>query len=418
VLGGQKVWTSGAQFADVGYVIARTDPDAPRQRAFTAFLVPMDAPGVEVRPLRQMTGGTSFNEVFFDEVRIPDSARLGEEGGGWAAMMTTLAFERANAADGLGFGGTELVDRLLLTARHLGRDTDPVIRQRIAELYSRNRMRNWVADRAEAKIDAAITRLTDADPKVRLAAESELREFRELAYPMLKRAAAGTSSIDRSLQATLLVKWLEEKVGPEKLKIRDQDVIQAAEFTIAGKIEAPSVTGCTPYFGDVTVQVAEVRSIRFLAGPGAETELTIDAARYAAMAQDVWLDTEVDLAEGAAIEISAAGQVDLWPQGGNYKVGPDAQPRQGNSPDGNPAGILLGRIGERGKAFHIGSKFRGSLSESGRLYLRIACSPWNNASTGGYAVKIDPNADLDETPAVVAPAPKKKNKALPKGQFK
>jgi len=273
-------------------------------------------------------------------------------------------------------------------------------------------------DRAEAKIDAAITRLTDADPKVRLAAESELREFRELAYPMLKRAAAGTSSIDRSLQATLLVKWLEEKVGPEKLKIRDQDVIQAAEFTVAGKIEAPSVKGCTPYFGDVTVQVAEVRSIRFLAGPGAETELTIDAARYAAMAQDVWLDTEVDLAEGAAIEISAAGQVDLWPQGGNYKVGPDAQPRQGNSPDGNPAGILLGRIGERGKAFHIGSKFRGSLSESGRLYLRIACSPWNNASTGGYAVKIDPNADLDETPAVVAPAPKKKNKALPKGQFK
>jgi len=154
VLGGQKVWTSGAQFADLGYVIARTDPDAPRQRAFTAFLVPMDAPGVEVRPLRQMTGGTSFNEVFFDEVRIPDSARLGEVGGGWAAMMTTLAFERANAADGLGFGGTELVDRLILTARHLGRDTDPVIRQRIAELYSRNRMRNWVADRAEANIRA------------------------------------------------------------------------------------------------------------------------------------------------------------------------------------------------------------------------------------------------------------------------
>jgi alkylation response protein AidB-like acyl-CoA dehydrogenase len=154
VLNGQKVWTSGAQFADVGYLIARTDPDAARQRAFTAFLVPMDAPGVEVRPLRQMTGGTSFNEVFFDDVRIPDSARLGEVGGGWTAMMTTLAFERAGAAEGLGFSGTELVDRLILTARQLGRDRDPVIRQRIAELYSRNRMRNWVADRAEARIRA------------------------------------------------------------------------------------------------------------------------------------------------------------------------------------------------------------------------------------------------------------------------
>ena len=70
VLNGQKVWTSGAQYADVGYVIARTDPDAPRQRAMTAFLVPMDAPGVEVRPLRQMTGGSSFNEVFFTDVRV------------------------------------------------------------------------------------------------------------------------------------------------------------------------------------------------------------------------------------------------------------------------------------------------------------------------------------------------------------
>jgi alkylation response protein AidB-like acyl-CoA dehydrogenase len=154
VLNGQKVWTSGAQFADVGYLIARTDPDAPRQQAFTAFLVPMSAPGVQVRPLRQLTGGTSFNEVFFDQVRVADSTRLGPVGGGWAAMMTTLGFERSNVADGLGFGGSELVDRLVLTARHLGRDTDPVVRQRIAELYARNRMRNWLGDDILAKIQA------------------------------------------------------------------------------------------------------------------------------------------------------------------------------------------------------------------------------------------------------------------------
>lgn len=154
VLQGQKVWTSGAQFADLGYAIARTDPDAPRRRAFTAFLVPMDAPGVQVRPLHQMTGGTSFNEVFFDRVRLPDSARIGEVGGGWNAMMTTIAVERADAAHGLGFGGTELVDRLILTAQHLGRDHDPVIRQRVAGLYSRNRMRNWTADRLMAQVPA------------------------------------------------------------------------------------------------------------------------------------------------------------------------------------------------------------------------------------------------------------------------
>jgi alkylation response protein AidB-like acyl-CoA dehydrogenase len=154
VLNGQKVWTSGAQFADLGYLIARTDADALRQRAFTAFLVPMDSPGVQVRPLRQMTGGTSFNEVFLDDVRLPDTARLGEVGGGWGAMMTTLAFERSNVADGLGFGGTELVDRLILTAQHLGRDNDPVVRHRIAELYARNRMRNWLTDDIGARLRA------------------------------------------------------------------------------------------------------------------------------------------------------------------------------------------------------------------------------------------------------------------------
>jgi alkylation response protein AidB-like acyl-CoA dehydrogenase len=156
VLNGQKVWTSGAQFADLGYLIARTDPSAPRQQALTAFLVPMTTPGVTVRPIRQMTGGSTFNEVFFDDARLDDSARVGGVGAGWRAMMTTLAFERAGAADGLGFGGTELVDRLVLTARHLGRDREPVVRQRIAELYSRNRMRNWLADRVEEKILAGV----------------------------------------------------------------------------------------------------------------------------------------------------------------------------------------------------------------------------------------------------------------------
>ena len=75
VLNGQKVWTSGAQFADFGYIQARSDPAAPKHAGLTAFLIPMHAPGVEVRPLRQMSGGSSFNEVFLTDVRVPDSAR-------------------------------------------------------------------------------------------------------------------------------------------------------------------------------------------------------------------------------------------------------------------------------------------------------------------------------------------------------
>jgi len=269
----------------------------------------------------------------------------------------------------------------------------------------------------QVKIDAAIKKLTDQDPKARQAAETELRGFRELAYPALKRAAASTD-IDRALHATLMVKWMEANIGAEKLKLRDLDLIHASEFKVAGRIEAPILKGKTSYFGEVTLQVAEVRTIRFIGGPGMEAELVIDAAKYAAISQDVWLDTEVEVAEGAALEIHAGGQVDLWPMGGNYKTGPDAQPRMGNSPDGNPAGLLLGRIGERGKTFHVGSKFTGTATESGRLYLRIACSPWNNASVGSYMVKINPNAEVDDSPVVVAPIPMKKLKGLglPKGK--
>ena len=78
VINGQKVWTSGAQYSDIGEIIARTDPDLPKHKGLTGFIVDMHAPGVEVRPLRQMTGGASFNEVFFTEVRVPDDHRLGD----------------------------------------------------------------------------------------------------------------------------------------------------------------------------------------------------------------------------------------------------------------------------------------------------------------------------------------------------
>lgn len=98
---------------------------------------------------------SELHEVFFADVRIPDSARLGEAGAAWHAMMTTLAFERANAAEGLGSSGLEVVDRLVLTARQAGRGSDPVVRQRIAELNVRNRLRNWTAQRAEARLDAS-----------------------------------------------------------------------------------------------------------------------------------------------------------------------------------------------------------------------------------------------------------------------
>jgi alkylation response protein AidB-like acyl-CoA dehydrogenase len=102
VVNGQKVWNSGAHYARYGILIARTDPDAPKHRGITYFLIDMDQPGVDVRPLREMTGDAAFNEVFFDDARVHDDDRVGAEGDGWRVAMTTLSFERDPGNAGLG----------------------------------------------------------------------------------------------------------------------------------------------------------------------------------------------------------------------------------------------------------------------------------------------------------------------------
>ena len=137
VVDGQKVWTSGARFADYGMLLARTDPTVAKQAGITAFLLPMDSPGVEIRPIRQMSGAESFNEVFLSEVRIPDRLRLGEPGAGWRIATSTLGLERTSSGSGgRRKGGT--FDDVLELARALGRSDDPVVRQRLADLYVRS----------------------------------------------------------------------------------------------------------------------------------------------------------------------------------------------------------------------------------------------------------------------------------------
>jgi alkylation response protein AidB-like acyl-CoA dehydrogenase len=107
VLNGQKVWTTNAQFAAFGVLLARTDPDVPKHKGLTMFLVPMDAPGVTVRGLRQISGEAEFNEVFFDDVRLDADAVIGQVDGGWAVALTILMFERLTIGLGSGMGYTE-----------------------------------------------------------------------------------------------------------------------------------------------------------------------------------------------------------------------------------------------------------------------------------------------------------------------
>jgi alkylation response protein AidB-like acyl-CoA dehydrogenase len=149
VISGQKVWSSGAQFCEWGELIARSDVDAPKHKGMTAFLVPMDAPGVQVRPIRQMSGGTSFNEVFFDECRIPDTLRLGPEGEGWRVALTTLGFERDHSDAGGSAdrpGGTW--PQLLATARAMGVADDPLVRQDLMAVYVHKQAERFLNRRA------------------------------------------------------------------------------------------------------------------------------------------------------------------------------------------------------------------------------------------------------------------------------
>jgi alkylation response protein AidB-like acyl-CoA dehydrogenase len=149
---GQKVWTSGAQYADVGEVICRTDPSLPKHKGLTGFIVDMRAPGVEIRPLRQMTGGASFNEVFFTDVRVHDDFRLGDVNNGWNVALTTLMNERSAIGAGGGGGGNQIATRIIAMARHYGVDNDPIVRQKIANMTMHAKVSAWNNQRALDKI--------------------------------------------------------------------------------------------------------------------------------------------------------------------------------------------------------------------------------------------------------------------------
>jgi alkylation response protein AidB-like acyl-CoA dehydrogenase len=128
-----------------GEAICRTDAALPRHQGLTAFLVPLDGGGVEVRPIRQMTGGASFNEVFLTDVRIPDDLRLGAVGEGWRVALTTLGFERSGGSQHGSPGGS--FRRLLALARHLDLTGDAVVRQELAAAYTGSRLLGFVNDR-------------------------------------------------------------------------------------------------------------------------------------------------------------------------------------------------------------------------------------------------------------------------------
>jgi alkylation response protein AidB-like acyl-CoA dehydrogenase len=148
VIDGQKVWTSLAHVSHWCFVLARTEPGSERHRGLSLLLVPMDQPGVEVRPIIQPTGGGEFNETFFDGARTPVDLVIGQPGDGWKVAMGLLGFERGISTLAQQVGFARELDTATEIARLTGRATDPVVRQRVARAHTGLRLMRWNALRS------------------------------------------------------------------------------------------------------------------------------------------------------------------------------------------------------------------------------------------------------------------------------
>ncbi|MCU1454367.1 MAG: acyl-CoA dehydrogenase [Acidimicrobiales bacterium] len=153
VVTGQKVWTSGAAESDWGILLARSNPDVPKHRGITYFLVDMRTAGFDIRPLRQMTGAAHFNEVFMDGVRIPHENVLGDVHGGWACAITTLSNERGLIA---GANRSSDIAALVELARKRGRTDDPILRQALADCWIRQQIQRYHGFRLQTALSKGV----------------------------------------------------------------------------------------------------------------------------------------------------------------------------------------------------------------------------------------------------------------------
>jgi alkylation response protein AidB-like acyl-CoA dehydrogenase len=158
VISGQKVWTTWADEADFAILLARTDPEEPKHKGITYFLLDMHQPGVEVRPLRQITGDAEFNEVFLDGARVPDAHRVGDVNNGWRVSASTLSSERqmvsGSGSGGMGRLGGSSTERLITLAQECGRWDDPVVRHKVMRLWAQEQIRGWTNARVRAALSA------------------------------------------------------------------------------------------------------------------------------------------------------------------------------------------------------------------------------------------------------------------------
>jgi len=252
----------------------------------------------------------------------------------------------------------------------------------------------------DKKIDAALKRLGSEVFKDRDAAVKELIALGPHAYPALSFAAK-SSDIEVVKRAETAIKGIRQKYPADQLRTTINDRIQTTDFPIVGRIISPKIKARTLYFGDLDLKLAELRTINWLSGL-IDLEISVDAGKYANRFNNPWMDTGVTLDGMGGLLITASGQVDLLNDGSGQGIsGPEGNRNLGGGPGGGGrgglAGTLVGKIGENGQQFTIGSRYQTTSTREGKLYVQIVPGPnWggNQMATGAYTVhiKAGPNA--------------------------
>ncbi len=216
VLNGQKIWSTGAHFCDWGMIVVRTDPNVPKHAGLTYFIVDMRSPGIEVRPIKQINGGSGFNEVFFTDVRVPAENQLGGEGDGWGVALTTLMNERVAIGAGGGGGRFKELLRLAREVRRGGKPAieDSAVRQRLASFYIRSKGLQYTGLRTLSALSQGQT--PGPEGSIGKAVGAPLsQEIADFAIE-LQGAAGGLLDDEASLQEAL---WQNTYLGVPGLRI-------------------------------------------------------------------------------------------------------------------------------------------------------------------------------------------------------
>jgi len=252
----------------------------------------------------------------------------------------------------------------------------------------------------EARIETAVKELGSGDYRTREKANQTLIDLGPFSYPAVLEATR-IKDLETSQRAKELAKKLVANHPKKDLKTSADDKVITRNFTIVGKILTSSIKSKTEYFGDLELTLAKMRNLRAVGGASADTDIAVDASKYANQGQ--WMDTGYQVDGRTTISITAKGIIDVWPQqGGSYMSNPNGL--QATQRGGMPinlggrkipavnlqqhCGMLLGKIGEDGEMFIVGDRYEGMPEVEGKLFLHIGPSQWNAQSAGQFDVRV------------------------------